>query len=502
MKQQDEDDTSSTIMKNTSLAPLVKKPLSGDKRKLIVILSLLLSVGFAVTSLANYYVSKLAIRESIVANELPLTADNIYSELQKDLIRPIFISSMMASDTFLRDWVLAGERDVGHMTKYLHEVKDRYHTFTSFFVSERTGIYYHADGVLKTVRRDEPRDKWYFRVRDMTTPYEINFDPDLANKDALTIFINFRVLDYDGRFIGAAGVGLTVDAVRTLLNKYQERYLRTIYFVDPHGKITLVGKDSSLLGADIRSFPGMGPQAGRILQKEGGSFQYQDRGQSHLLNVRYIPELDWYLFAEKNEDAMLAGIRNTLYSNLALDFIVTAIVLLLTNLTINRYQGRLEEMATTDKLTGLSNRQAFEILIRQMLLEAERSKATLTALMIDIDHFKRCNDSHGHLVGDKVIQHVAAIIRSMLRQSDIVCRWGGEEFLVVIKDCSCDEGMQIAEKIRNAIKQTPLVHDGQPLAVTISAGVACGSNEEQLLVRTDAALYAAKESGRDQVKTA
>lgn len=96
-KKQNEDDTSSLIMKNTNSAPSVQKPLSGDKRKLIVILSLLLSVGFAVTSLANYYVSKLAIRESIVANELPLTADNIYSELQKDFIRPIFISSMMAS---------------------------------------------------------------------------------------------------------------------------------------------------------------------------------------------------------------------------------------------------------------------------------------------------------------------------------------------------------------------------------------------------------------------
>src|SRR5512146_2776777 len=114
------------------------RPLAGDKRKLIVILSLLLSVGFAVIALVNYHVSKAAIRESIVANELPLTSDNIYSELQKDLIRPVFISSMMASDTFLRDWVLSGEKDVGRMTKYLKEVMGRYHTFTSFFVSDRT----------------------------------------------------------------------------------------------------------------------------------------------------------------------------------------------------------------------------------------------------------------------------------------------------------------------------------------------------------------------------
>lgn len=475
------------------------RSLAGDKRRLIVILSLLLSVGFAAIALVNYYVSKAAIRESIVANELPLTSDNIYSELQKDLIRPVFISSMMASDTFLRDWVVSGEKDVGRMTRYLHEVMERYHTFTSFFVSERTAAYYHADGVLKTVSRDEMRDKWYYRVRDMKAPYEINLDPDQANKDALTIFVNYRVLDYDGKFIGAAGVGLTVDAVKVLLNKYQQRYARTIYFVNPQGRVVMAGNGSSLIGADIGSLPGIGALAGRMLQKDGGSFEYEAAGSNHLLNVRYIPELNWYLFAEKNEDAMLTDIRNTLYSNLALAFVVTAIVLLLTSLTISRYQGRLEAMATTDKLTGLANRQAFEILIGQMLREAERSKKPMAALLIDIDHFKKCNDTYGHLAGDKVIRHVAATVRSKLRQSDILCRWGGEEFLAMIKDCSPEQGVRIAENICEAVRNAPFSLDGATLNITISIGVSCGFEEERLLVEADAALYAAKESGRNRV---
>ncbi len=478
------------------------QPLAGDKRKLIVMLSLLLSVGFAVIALVNYYVSKAAIRESIVANELPLTSDNIYSELQKDLIRPVFISSMMASDTFLRDWVVSGEKDVGRMTKYLHEVMAHYHTFTSFFVSDHTAIYYHADGVLKSVTPGEPRDKWYYRLRDMTAPYEINLDPDLANRDALTIFINYRVLDYEGKFIGAAGVGLTVDAVNILLNKYQQRYARTIYFVSPQGRVVMAGGGSSLLGTDIRTLPGMGALAGGMLQKEGGSFQYEAAGSNHLLNVRYIPELNWYLFAEKNEDAMLADIRNTLYSNLALACVVTVIVLLLTSLTISRYQRRLEAMATTDKLTGLANRQAFEILIGQMRLEAERSTKPLAALLMDIDNFKICNDTYGHLAGDKVIQHVATIIRTTLRQSDIVCRWGGEEFLAMIKDCSLEQGLQIAENICDAMRHAPIQVDGVTLNITLSVGVASGFKEESLLLEADAAMYAAKDAGRDQVKAA
>ncbi len=478
------------------------RPLADDKRKLIVILSLLLSLGFAVIALANYYVSKAAIRESIVSNELPLTSDNIYSELQKDLIRPVFIASMMASDTFVRDWVVSGEKDVGSMTKYLREVMVRYRTFTSFFVSDRTSIYYHADGVLKKVAPGEPRDKWYYRVRDMNTPYEINLDPDLANRDALTIFINYRVLDYSGKFIGAAGVGLTVDAVNILLNKYQQRYGRTIYFVSPQGKVVMAGNDTRLMGVDISSLPGIGALTGRILQKEGGSFQYKAEGSHHLLNVRYIPELNWYLFAEKNEDAMLVDIRNTLYFNLTLAFSVTVIVLLLTSVTLNRYQRRLEAMATTDKLTGLANRQAFEMLVGQMRLEAERSKKPLAALLMDIDHFKKCNDIYGHLAGDKVIQRVATIIRATLRQSDIVCRWGGEEFLAIIKDCSPEQGMQIAENICAAVRQTPIQLEGVTLNITLSIGVAVGFEEKRLLADADAALYAAKDAGRDQVKAA
>src|SRR6187399_569631 len=126
----------------------------GDKQRLIATLSVLLVLGFAVTATVNYQVSKNAIRKSIVASELPLTSDNLYSEIQKDLIRPIFISSMMASDTFVRDWALAGEADVDKIIRYLREVKDRYQAFTSFFISERTRLYYQTEGILKTISKD------------------------------------------------------------------------------------------------------------------------------------------------------------------------------------------------------------------------------------------------------------------------------------------------------------------------------------------------------------
>ena len=104
---------------------------------------------------------------------------------------------------------------------------------------------------LKQVRVDEPRDAWYFRVRDMADHYEINVDPDLANRDNLTFFINYKVYDYQERFIGAAGVGLTVDAVIKLIDKYQQRYQRSVYFVDTFGRLVLTGAEGGPQGAQI-----------------------------------------------------------------------------------------------------------------------------------------------------------------------------------------------------------------------------------------------------------
>src|SRR3990167_2243503 len=216
-------------------------PSTTSQRPLVLLLLVLLGCGFLATSLASYYAALDSIRDNIVNTELPLTSDNVYSEIQKDLVTPVLISSMMARDTFVRDWVMSGEQDVAQMTRYLREVQEHYGAVTSFFVSEQTHTYYQAKGVLKRVAAQEPRDSWYFRVRDMQEPYEINVDVDMANQDRLTVFINYKVFDYDQRFIGATGVGLTVDAVVKLIDDYQIRYDRSVYFVDTDGRIVLTG---------------------------------------------------------------------------------------------------------------------------------------------------------------------------------------------------------------------------------------------------------------------
>lgn len=475
-----------------------------DRRRLLLLLSLLLSAGFFATSLFGYFVSKQVIRDAIIGQDLPLTASNIYSEIQKDLVRPVLISSTMANDTFLRDWVVKGEHNLSEMARYLNEMKQRYGAFSSFFVSDKSAIYYTGEGVLKRVSATEPRDAWYYRVREMKPDYEINVDPDLANADALTIFINYRVFDFSGNYIGATGIGLTVDAVRRLITDYQQRFQRTIYFVDTRGQVVIFGNQTGR-APDLRSAAGLGPLMERILKEKAGSYQYIANGDNHILNVNYLPELKWYLFVEQNEEAALAGIRRTLYANLGISLCVTLIVLFLAHLVLSRYQHRIEEMASTDELTGLLNRHAFTILIDKLLAEYRRTPQPIAMLLADIDHFKEINDRHGHLAGDRVLTCIGNALRGTLRQSDIAVRWGGEEFLLVLSGCDLAEAQRIAENLRQKIEASSVDMDGQKIAVTISVGVtqyADAERPDQTATRADTALYAAKTGGRNRVEVA
>ncbi len=308
------------------------------KTRLLLLLSLILIGGFLTTSLAGYYVALSSMRHQITTSALPLTSDNIYSEIQRDLLRPIFISSLMANDTFLRDWVLNGEQGDTQITRYLKEVMNKYDTFTSFFVSETTRTYYHANGILKKIKPDEKRDKWYFRVQAMEPDYEINVDPDMANRDAMTIFINHKVYDYDQNFIGVTGVGLTINSAMSLMETYRKKYERNIYFINPEGTIVLRSASFQDSAKTIQQIEGISTIADRILSNDGDTFQYIRQGSTVHLNSRYVPEMHWYLLVEQTEGGLMQNIHSTLFINLALCAFITAIVILLTTITINTYQ--------------------------------------------------------------------------------------------------------------------------------------------------------------------
>jgi len=482
------------------------KPQQPHRTRLLAWLAIILAAGFLTTAIVNYLVSRDKIRESILAQELPLTGDNIYSELQKDLLRPVFISSLMARDTFLRDWVIAGEQDSEALVRYLNEIRTQYGTIASFFVSEQTRTYYYYQGHLKQVHEDDDRDRWYFRVRQMLQPYETNVDPDMANRDTMTVFINHRVLDYRNNFIGVTGVGLTLEKVSHLINSYQQRFKRRIFFVSSQGEVMLRGTRSHMENhTNIHAMPGLSTIADRILAagKTQVQLQYQYRDSTTHVNSRFIPELGWYLLVEQDERESLSPLRQMAIFNATISVIVTLLVLGLTWYAIRYYQRRLEQMASIDKLTGLFNRQALDALLTQTLKDVKRDGFPLSTVVLDIDHFKSVNDRYGHASGDIVIAVVAGLLKEKLRKNDIVARWGGEEFLLLLRDCPLNEAVRLAEEIRQSVAELAITLPKETVHVTVSAGVAEYVPEETaggFFVRADDALYRAKAAGRNRIE--
>ncbi len=474
--------------------------------RLMTAVIIILAVGFVATSLISYTVSRSSLRNEITFSSLPLTSDNIYSEIQRDLLPPVFISSLMANDTFVRDWVMQGERNDQDIVRYLTEIKKKYGTVSAFFVSDKSGKYYHSDGILKTIRQDDPRDAWYYRVKDMVSNYEINIDPDMANADTMTIFINYKVYDYKNNFIGATGVGLTVNAVKKLIGYYQEKYQRTVFFVDKKGGVTLRSSDLSNGEDSILKIEGIQDYASKILASETGfTFSYHRGPSEYFLNTRFIKEFNWYLLVEENVDIAGRILVRTLFVNIAISLFITGIIFLLIRLQIKDYRRKIELLATTDKLTGLYNRQAFDVIMEQALKERKRDRSEMTLLMMDLDFFKTVNDNYGHLCGDEVLIRASERIKDAIRESDVLCRWGGEEFFVLIKNCGFENAKKSAEKIRLAFEEKLFSIGPNNIPLTVSIGLTLFAEDdtyEKAVTRADQALYAAKAAGRNTVKIA
>lgn len=197
----------------------------------------------------------------------------------------------------------------------------------------------------------------------------------------------------------------------------------------------------------------------------------------------------------------------------ASSFIVVAVIVFLSNRLILRLlitqdhltkaRDKAVELAHTDPLTGINNRRAFFINAEKSLAHARRYKQPTAVVMLDIDHFKKVNDSFGHAVGDDVIKSITDLCQNTFREVDIIGRMGGEEFAFVLVGASIEDAMLVTERLRINIEESKVMADGKIISVTASFGVTQYRGDIQtidtLLAEADVALYKAKSTGRNKV---
>ena len=180
------------------------------------------------------------------------------------------------------------------------------------------------------------------------------------------------------------------------------------------------------------------------------------------------------------------------------------IALALANLKLRE---TLQDQSIRDPITGLFNRRYMEESLDREIQRCERKRQALSIIMLDVDHFKRFNDTFGHEAGDIVLRELGQFLQRYVRGSDIACRYGGEEFTLILPEASLEVCRKRAEQLRQGVRHLNLQHRHHPLgAITLSIGVACfpehGLSSEVVIRAADTALYRAKQQGRDRVVTA
>ncbi len=304
---------------------------------------------------------------------------------------------------------------------------------------------------------------------------------------------------------------------RTLIEQknYQEAipYLRDALATSERNKLTL--SEARAHGLLSRAYKGLG-QADLALvhlekDKELSRRIYKenlDQKVSRMmvrfdtLNKEHELERTRIKNESLEKDAVIHRYAIVIVSVLSLLLLVVIVLLAVLYVNKRRVAQILDTLSRTDPLTGLLNRRAMNEALREAVVRHDRSGAGFCVLLSDIDHFKKFNDTYGHDCGDAVLRRIAETLRGALRENDRLCRWGGEEFLVLLPDADLHDGALVAEKLRGAVAGTPLEWRDERLTVTMSFGVAesrAAGDVDRTIRTADDALYSAKEKGRNCV---
>jgi diguanylate cyclase (GGDEF)-like protein len=355
-------------------------------------------------------------------------------------------------------------------------------------------------------------------LKSMTGAPDQNFvfEPGTGKHD---YYVSYPIWAPDRGMVGVAVLAKSLEGFGMDLTDLGRPY----FFVNPDGVILMTNRPDALRRtlwplseakqAELAPLTG---EAGRRPMLKGNIVDatWTDvDGEQNFVRRRFVNHTDWSLVILKPTREIFAtrllGIVITLLASIvALIYMLTKErqvhddVLLDNRSKLQELAQDLRVKATTDPLTGLHNRLKLTPILADEIKRADRYDTPLSLVLFDIDHFKKINDTHGHLSGDHVLMQLSRVVQKLIRSNDLLARWGGEEFLILLPGADALMAFQAAEKLREAIARTSFDGIG---SVTCSFGVAQyapGDASDALIAHADAALYLAKNGGRNQVKLA
>ena len=454
-------------------------------------------------------------------------------------------SPYVVSDNLARATGRNGAQAVGRLRDYLNSIRQNLNAHDGLAVIGADGQVLTSSGSRTNIRLTTERLN-SLRTGDAQVG-EAFWDASVG-KAAIVLVVPIR--RDDGLFLGGLGAKINLDGVRDMLEQLASGSARELSVITEQGRYVLTSAASS---ADLMK-NSLAPESARDLVDREGQAVVQSRGQRGevVAVLRRIPQLHWAVIAAlpRAEAVRAAGSLRwrtvwlvlTLVAGVGLlAFVVGAVLTrplarlseaaarvaagdlsvefpaggsgevgyltrafntVVSRLRERESQGELEKLSLTDALTGLYNRRHLMGTLASEVQRSRRLRRSFSVLLADVDRFKQYNDTHGHLAGDAALLKIAEVFRRTTRAVDCVARYGGEEFVVMLLEANMATATLVAERIRARIAEQDL-GEGK---LTVSIGVAeypdGGDTPEELIASADAAMYQAKNSGRNQVVVA
>lgn len=397
----------------------------------IMVVSMSASIFSCLISI-NRISSKMAEKDS------QTVARVVAESISNEFLKPFTVAETMSNDFNLKKNMNDGDKETAMslektMADYLESIKDGFDYQMVFAVSDKSKAYYTYDGISKFVDiQNDEHDIWYKNFLDSGKDYRPEIDTDEANNGVLSVFVNKRVYDLNGDFLGVCGVGLEMNDVKDMLIEYEERYGVRIHFVDRDGLVQI--------DTDVESIGNVNFDSSYFDEVDDEGFVYESHdGISKI--TRYMEDLDWYLIIE-DDNAEKISVAALTTPSIIIFFIGLVMMAVAFIIISNRDQSTVRELmkknidVVTDDLTGLYNRRAFEedsIAIR----DSGRLK-DISIVIMDLNGLKRVNDSLGHVAGDEMLIGAGKCITAAFGAYGRVYRIGGDEFAAIL-NCSSDK---------------------------------------------------------------
>lgn len=319
-----------------------------------LLICVIILLGFAATSIISYR-SNFGVLQRNMEIVSALSSEGLYNQISSIFARPVGAALTMANDSLLKEFLQKEQNSSAwraDMREYLIGYQQQSNYDSVFLVSAATNQYYHYDDNSRVLQKENFEDEWYYNFLQSDAPYSLNVDNDQSSNNNMTVFVNCKIKNDDGKILGVVGVGLRMESLQTLLEGYEQRYGVKTYLVDERGEVEVCSNAFGNEKGNLFDSVAFAEHKDAILQNDVGrvnTWYESSLGRGYIV-TRFEPNLKWHLIVEHDTAAMDESFNKQFARNICIIVLLILLVLLIITTVIRRYNARISELTVSQEL--------------------------------------------------------------------------------------------------------------------------------------------------------